>query len=154
MHSACCSPIPERRASPSLLPPKAASLACDEVAAATCRRPCPRLLGRAFPPFSCWHPLPRRYRQADDGRSGRLKVFRQPGALLDPMDAEVARKPPRRRQAGCFRESVERLPTRPKCTRVRASSEYQGSGIADWSLATADPAFFLTDEVVIRSLLS
>src|SRR5487761_388705 len=47
---------------------------------------------------------------------------------------------------GCLRESVERLPIRPKYTKVRARSANEGSGIAGKSLAVPGPACFPTNE--------
>jgi hypothetical protein len=46
---------------------------------------------------------------------------------------------------GCLRESVERLPMRPKYTKVRARSENEGSGIMGWSCAAPVAACFLMD---------
>src|SRR5580692_8275345 len=43
---------------------------------------------------------------------------------------------------GCLRESVERLPTRPRYTRVRARSANVGSATAGWLLAAPEPACF------------
>jgi len=47
---------------------------------------------------------------------------------------------------GCLRERVERLPMRPKYTKVRARSENEGSGTVGSSLAAPVPACFLMDE--------
>ena len=47
---------------------------------------------------------------------------------------------------GCLRESVDRLPMRPKYPKVRARSENEGSGTVGWSLAAPLPACFLIDE--------
>src|ERR1700756_5356207 len=55
---------------------------------------------------------------------------------------------------GCFRDRVERLPTRPRYTNVRARSAKVGSGTGGWSVAGPGPACFLPDEVVILGLLS
>src|SRR5271156_748280 len=40
----------------------------------------------------------------------------------------------------CLRESVERLPTRPRCTKVRARSANVGSATSGWLLAAPEPA--------------
>jgi len=53
---------------------------------------------------------------------------------------------------GCLRERVERLPMRPKYTKVRARSANEGSGTAGWSLAAPVPACFLADEEDIAAL--
>jgi len=42
----------------------------------------------------------------------------------------------------CLRESVERLPTRPKYSKVRALSANVGSATAGWFLAAPEPACF------------
>src|ERR1700751_1713523 len=42
----------------------------------------------------------------------------------------------------CLRESVERLPTRPRYSNVRALSANVGSAIAGWLLAAPEPACF------------
>src|ERR1700723_947011 len=42
----------------------------------------------------------------------------------------------------CLRESVERLPTRPRYIRVRARSANVGSATAGWLLAEPEPACF------------
>src|ERR1700727_2091024 len=42
----------------------------------------------------------------------------------------------------CLRESVERLPTRPRYTKVRARSVNVGSATAGWLLAAPEPACF------------
>src|ERR1700719_974257 len=42
----------------------------------------------------------------------------------------------------CLRESVERLPTRPRYTKVRARSANVGSATAGWLLATPELACF------------
>ena|SRR5437016_11433700 len=47
---------------------------------------------------------------------------------------------------GCLRERVERLPMRPKYTKVRARWANEGSGTAGWSLAAPVPPCFLMDE--------
>jgi hypothetical protein len=44
-----------------------------------------------------------------------------------------------------LRETVERLPIRPKYTNVLARSENEGSGTAASSLPAAGPACFLLD---------
>src|ERR1700719_2233268 len=52
----------------------------------------------------------------------------------------------------CLRESVERLPTRPRCTKVRARSANVGSPIAGWLLAAPEPACFpAVDEDILCS---
>src|ERR1700726_3571410 len=47
---------------------------------------------------------------------------------------------------GCLRECVDRLPTLPKCSRVRARSAYDGSGMAGWSPAVPVLACFRMEE--------
>src|SRR5580704_11314264 len=42
----------------------------------------------------------------------------------------------------CLRESVERLPIRPRYTKVRARSANVGSATAAWLLAVPEPACF------------
>src|ERR1700719_1213459 len=42
----------------------------------------------------------------------------------------------------CLRESVERLPTRPRYTKVRARSANVGSATAGWLLAAPEPVCF------------
>src|SRR5271170_5421942 len=42
----------------------------------------------------------------------------------------------------CLRESVERLPTRPRYTKVNARSANVGSATAGWLLAAPEPACF------------
>src|SRR4051794_31962273 len=46
----------------------------------------------------------------------------------------------------CLRERVDRLPMRPKYTKVRARSENEGSGTVGWSLAAPVPLCFLMEE--------
>src|SRR6266851_2216926 len=47
---------------------------------------------------------------------------------------------------GCLRERVERLPMRPKYTKVRARSAKEGSATVCWSLAAPGPACFPVDK--------
>src|SRR5580700_4656810 len=53
---------------------------------------------------------------------------------------------------GCFRERVERLPMRPRYTRVRARSANEGSATGGWSLAALGPACFPVDREDIAAL--
>jgi hypothetical protein len=88
-----------------------------------------------IPPGVCWagsHSVPREHRSGQE----------QEG-ITDPNG-----------NPGCLRDRVERLPTRPRYTNVRARSANVGSGTGGWSLAGPGPASFLTDEIVIRGLLS
>src|ERR1700722_7628896 len=52
----------------------------------------------------------------------------------------------------CLRERVERLPARPRCTKVRARSANVGSAIAGGLLAAPEPACFpAVDEDILCS---